>query len=123
MAVTNPSTQTNWESMATMMIMKKKRTAHMGAPGIRETAFGYTLKTNPGPEAEKGQKIRTCSCLKRCTGWVIWSDSKVGLASIFSVLLGLSGNWTELAKQVGKMMEHDRSESTQHNYQNRRNNL
>lgn len=60
-AVMKPSIVQNCESRPISSNIKKKRHAHIGAPGICSTAEGYAKKANPGP-VNMGFKI--CSMLK-----------------------------------------------------------
>ena len=48
-----------------------------------------------------------------------WADIDLSYSTICLVLLGLLVNWAELPEQVGKMVEHLISESTQPNYPTR----
>ena len=59
------------------------------------------------------------------TGWTFWSDSWVGLTLNLAVppsvwfCLRYDGKLAELAEQLGKIVEHHRSKSTQPNYPTR----
>ena len=55
-------------SSPTKTIMRKKKTDHIGAAGISDSAFGYAMNTRPGPpSATSATDTPCCFAMKPST--------------------------------------------------------